>query len=292
VNILAKNIVITGGSKGVGYHLARQFLSSGENNVIICSRNQDTINQALIKLRKCSSTNICDGIVADVSNYNDMMYLADYSKKKFGTIDIWINNAGSVAYQRKTIMDLSSEDIKEVVETNLLGSIYGCKAAIEIMKTQKTYGHIYNMDGAGVDGGPTDKFAAYGATKRGLPQFTKSLNKELRDLKISTVTIHNLSPGMVLTDLLLSESTPIVRKFFNALAEEPQTVAQDLAPRVLAVDNNIPVYIRYLTNTEALRRIVTGIPQILFGGRFFDKDGNRVKEPGAEYNDANVRIDL
>ena len=265
---------------------------SRNNNVVICSRNDADVQSSLHKLRKISSTSICEGIVADVSKYPDMQRLAAYSVEKLGDIDIWINNAGSVAYQRKTIMDLDPQDIQQVVNTNLLVTIFGCKAAIEVMKSQSKMGHIYNMDGAGVEGGPTDKFAAYGATKRSIPQLTKSINKELRDSGISSVTVHNLSPGMVLTDLLLSESTPVVRRFFNVLAEEPQTVAEFLTPRVLSVEGNTPVYIRYLTNADAFRRILTGFPQIVFGGRFFDAEGNRVRESEAEYNDRNVRIDL
>ena len=269
----------------------RQMLAKN-NNVIICSRSEPDIQKSLNKLRKISPNCICDGIPADVTKFPDMQRLAEFSVQKLGEIDVWINNAGSVAYQRKTIMDLDPKDIEQVVQTNLLGTIFGCKAAIEVMRSQNKRGHIFNMDGAGVDGGPTDKFAAYGATKRAIPQLTKSLNKEIRDSGISSVTVHNLSPGMVLTDLLLSESTPVVRRFFNVLAEEPQTVADFLVPRILEVEGTSPVYIRFLTNADALRRIVTGFPQVLVGGRFFDAEGNRVKVPGAEYNDQNVRIDL
>ncbi|CAI7904976.1 unnamed protein product [Closterium sp. NIES-53] len=58
-------------------------------------------------------------------------------------------------------------------------------------------GHIVNMDGAGADGNATLRFAAYGATKRSLAQFTKSLQAELKMLKLPNVVVHNLSvsPG-------------------------------------------------------------------------------------------------
>jgi chlorophyll(ide) b reductase len=52
---------------------------------------------------------------------------------------------------------------------------------------------------------------------------------------LSSVGVHNLSPGLVLTDLLLKDSTPAARRFFNTLAEEPQTVAAALVPRIRAV---------------------------------------------------------
>lgn len=71
-------------------------------------------------------------------------------------------------------------------------------------QTQPRGGHIFNMDGAGADGSPTPRFAAYGATKRSLAQLGKSLVSELKTAKIQNVGIHNLSPGMVTTDLLMA----------------------------------------------------------------------------------------
>lgn len=289
--VSCKRVVITGGTKGVGYHLAREFILRG-HDVVICGRSKLTLDTALSKLSRLNNKVICKGITADVSDYADVERLGDFAKQTLEDIDIWINNAGSVAYKRQPLLELSPQDIAQVIDTNLLGTMYCCKVASTLMRGQFGNGHIYNMDGAGVEGGPTDKYAAYGATKRAMPQLTKSLNKELRDMKINQVTVHNLSPGMVLTDLLLSQSTPLVRKFFNVLAEEPETVAGDLVPRILAVENNEPAYIRYLTNTDALIRILKGFPQIFLGGRFFDAKGDRVKQLGAEYNEENVRVDL
>lgn len=50
-----------------------------------------------------------------------------------------------------------------------------------------------------------------------------------------SIGVHNLSPGMVLTDLLLKDASPIARRFFNALAEEPETVAEALVPQIRAM---------------------------------------------------------
>ncbi len=52
---------------------------------------------------------------------------------------------------------------------------------------------------------------------------------------ITSIGCHNLSPGMVLTDLLLEDASPVARRFFNALAEEPETVAAALVPQIRAV---------------------------------------------------------
>jgi chlorophyll(ide) b reductase len=81
------------------------------------------------------------------------------------------------------------------------------RQAIRVMRNQTAGGHIFNMDGAGADGSPTPRFAAYGATKRGLVQLGKSLQAELKMLGINNVGIHNLSPGMVTTELLMAGET-------------------------------------------------------------------------------------
>ena len=91
-----------------------------------------------------------------------------------------------------------------MVETNVLGTMLCCQAAINVIRQQASPGHIFNMSGAGANGRPTPRFAAYGATKRGLIQLSKSLEAELKMLDIRNVGIHNLSPGMVTTDLLLT----------------------------------------------------------------------------------------
>lgn len=73
---------------------------------------------------------------------------------------------------------------------------------------------------AGADGSPTPRFAAYGATKRGLQQLGKSLAAELKLLGIKNVGVHNLSPGMVTTELLMSGAdTPTAKFFINCLGE-------------------------------------------------------------------------
>ena len=75
------------------------------------------------------------------------------------------------------------------------------KKAISLMRSQPRGGHVLNMDGAGADGGATPRFAAYGATKRGLRQLGKSLRAELGMQGIANVGLHDLSPGMVTTEV-------------------------------------------------------------------------------------------
>jgi hypothetical protein len=88
------------------------------------------------------------------------------------------------------------------------------------MAAQPRGGHVFNMDGAGADGSATPRFAAYGATKRSLAQLGASLQAELGLAKVTKVGVHNLSPGMVTTELLMSGAdTPTAKFFINCLGE-------------------------------------------------------------------------
>ncbi|PSC76397.1 chlorophyll(ide) b reductase chloroplastic isoform X2 [Micractinium conductrix] len=186
---------------------------------------------------------------------------------------MWINNAGTNTYRVGPLANQAPEDIVAVVETNVLGVMLCCKEAFRIMKDQPSGGHVFNMDGAGADGGATPRFAAYGATKRGLAQLGKSLQSELRSDGLKKIGVHNLSPGMVTTDLLMAGTNSKVAKFFvNCLAEEPETVAEFLVPRIRQVPEASKAllgdgvgssqYIRFLNQAKAYSQILGRI----FGG--------------------------
>lgn len=137
-----------------------------------------------------------------------------------------------------------------------------------MMLNQPRGGHIFNIDGAGSDGRPTPRFAAYGATKRSVVHLTKSLQAELQMQDVKNVVVHNLSPGMVTTDLLMSGATTKQAKFFiNVLAEPPEVVAEYLVPNIRSIAGRgatRPTYIRFLTGLKAYSQIFS---RLAFGAR-------------------------
>jgi chlorophyll(ide) b reductase len=285
-------VVITGGSKGVGFALASAFLAHGDN-VVICSRDRPPgcLREAVDALdRQAGGSGLrVHGICADVSIPGDVERLAAYASRVLGgRVDCWINNAGQ-AGTRGGLVDLPAEDIVGVVGTNLLGSLLCCREAEKIMRDAG--GHVFTMDGAGSGGNATASYVAYGSTKRAVPQFVASLSKELA---ASKVRFHVLSPGMVLTDLLMAGNAAdkSTLRFFNFLAEEPGTVARNLVPRVRALvlaNRQRSAYVKYLTLPRALLQIAGGF---LFGfraNRYFDEHGDRVDKDSASFNQNGVR---
>ncbi|XP_076885285.1 chlorophyll(ide) b reductase NOL, chloroplastic-like isoform X2 [Bidens hawaiensis] len=261
------NVLITGSTKRIGYALAKEFLKAGDN-VIICSRSAERVESALQTLRAESGVQHVWGTKCDVRDGNDVKNLVKYAQDNLQYVDIWINNAGSNAYSYKPLAEASDEDLIEVVTTNTLGLMICCREAMKMMLNQPRGGHIFNIDGAGSDGRPTPRFAAYGATKRSVVHLTKSLQAELRMQEVSNVVVHNLSPGMVTTDLLMSGANTKQAKFFiNVLAEPADEVAKYLVPNIRSIPSSgstRPTYIRFLTGLKAYSQIFS---RLAFGAR-------------------------
>ncbi|KAK8597801.1 hypothetical protein V6N13_095198 [Hibiscus sabdariffa] len=273
-----RNVVITGSTRGLGKALAREFLLSGDR-VVVTSRSPESVRVTVRELEENLKEGMAAGgsfsknlgrakvvgIACDVCDPSDVEKLANFAVNELGSVDIWVNNAGTNKGFRP-LLQFSDEDIRQIVSTNLIGSILCTREAMRIMKYQPKVGHVFNMDGAGSGGSSTPLTAVYGSTKCGLRQLHVSL---LKECKRSKVGIHTASPGMVLTDLLLSGSTLKNKQMFNIICELPETVARSLVPRLRVVKGTGKA-INYLTPPRILLALVTAW---LRQGRWFDEQG-------------------
>eukprot|EP00879_Flechtneria_rotunda_P023741 GHRR01025133.1.p1 GENE.GHRR01025133.1~~GHRR01025133.1.p1 ORF type:complete len:379 (+),score=121.97 GHRR01025133.1:907-2043(+) len=276
------NIVVTGGTKGLGKALAREFLTHNDS-VIITGRTAEALARTASNIRSelagfgHQQTPNIHGIVCDVTDSMQVAALAAHAQQLLGSVDVWICNAG-YSGSFKNFLDSEPASIEAVVRTNMLGTLYCTREASKIMLQQQMGGHIFIMDGAGADGSATPQYAAYGATKASLPQLAATLRAELARTHVG---VHVLSPGMMLTDLLLEGATVANKQAFNILCEHPETVAAFLVPRVRsAVSCGLNgTYTRYLTPASAIYRLLTAPWRI---GRFFNSQGNPVYRPEHE----------
>ncbi|RLM93635.1 putative chlorophyll(ide) b reductase NYC1, chloroplastic [Panicum miliaceum] len=277
-----RNVVITGSTRGLGKALAREFLLSGDR-VVIASRSPESVLQTIKELeenfqeglsvakkkeRKTLSHAKVVGTACDVCKPEDVKKLVNFAINELGSIDIWINNAGTNKGFRP-LVTFSDDDITQIVSTNLVGSLLCTREVMNVMQYQDKGGHIFNMDGAGSGGSSTPLTAVYGSTKCGLRQFQSSLLKESRRSKVG---VHTASPGMVLTDLLLSGSSLRNKQMFNLICELPETVARTLVPRMRVVKGSGKA-INYLTPPRILLALVTAWVR---RGRWFDDEGRAV----------------
>lgn len=269
-------IVITGSSHGLGLALARSFLSASRGNVrvVLNGRTQSDVQAAVAKLREDFSglvrqDNHCiSGCAGDVRNAAHMQALAQHAVTTMGAITHWINNAGITQSQRQALCDVPAEEVEAVIGVNLTGTLLATRAAIQAMREANCRGHVFLMEGMGSRQDASPLSVAYGASKAALPQLCKSLVSETKALGIGC---HRISPGMIITRLLLRHATNNrVRFIFEVLADLPHEVAGELAPQILATYGT-GSYITYLTPARALGRLLSFW---LYRGRFFDEQGN------------------
>ncbi len=186
-----KNIVIIGGSRGIGRALALQL--SAENQVLVLSRNLERLQE----LQELSNTdNLMIGTV-DLTAPNLREYLTTLISSYFSSVDILINNAGYLV--NKPFMELTEEDLQQSFTTNVFGLIQSCQATVPLMETKG--GHIVNIGSMGGFQG-SSKFAGlsvYSSTKSAVAGFSECLAEELSEKNIQ---VNCLALGAAQTEML------------------------------------------------------------------------------------------
>ncbi len=189
MNLKGKTALITGGTRGIGYAVAQAMLEE-EMNVVITSRSQQAIDQAVMQLSYTSEERIA-GVQADVRSYEDQLRSVQFAVDTYGSLDAVIANAGIGHFV--PIELLSVEQWREVIDVNLTGVFYSVKAGIPALKDSKGYIiTIASLAGTNFFAGG----AAYNASKFGLVGFTQAVMLDLRreGIKVSTIM-----PGSVAT---------------------------------------------------------------------------------------------
>ena len=238
-----KVVVVTGGTRGIGAGLVKEFLARG-CSVATCGRTAVEVPGAL-------------SIVADVTDEPGMQKLWDETVAAHGRVDVWINNAG-ISAPRKPFHELDLDTARRTVDVNLLGVLTGSSVALRGFLAQGG-GQLWNMEGFGSGGQKAPGMAVYGASKRAVTYFTQAL---LKDTKDTPVQVGLLSPGIVLTDLLTGdyrddpEGFAKAQKVFNILGDRVETVTPWLVEQVLRTDKT-GAHVQWLTKRKAFARFAT-----------------------------------
>jgi chlorophyll(ide) b reductase len=104
--------------------------------------------------------------------------LAAFAAERLGSVDFWINNAGQVTSKR-LLADVPVQEILEAVNANVLGSLLGSRAAIQLMRGQPSGGHVFNLGFSKWGANFSKTAVTHKMTKRSLSQLTQSLSEEL-----------------------------------------------------------------------------------------------------------------
>jgi 3-oxoacyl-[acyl-carrier protein] reductase len=182
-----KVALVTGGSRGIGFAIARA-LANEQASVVITGINQSRINEAREKLGAAAL-----GICADVRDYASVDSALKKTVEQFGGLDILVNNAGVGIF--KPVADMSPDEWNSVIGTNLTGVFHCSRAALPHLR-KRGGGWIINVSSlAGTN--PFADAAAYCASKSGLNAFSEALMQEVRHDGIRVACV---APGSVRTE--------------------------------------------------------------------------------------------
>lgn len=227
-----KTAIVTGGTKGIGFAIAKE-LASNNATVVICSRTKSELSQAVKELSKIKKSY---GVICDVSQFNDCKKLIRFAVSKTKRIDILINNAG--IYGPAGLLETNDpEDWQRVLAVNVLGTVYCTKLVLPFMKKRKS-GKIINLAGAGVGGTRSlPRFSGYYISKAAIAALTENLGAELEPFSIQ---VNAIAPGGVASDLnmnLLKLDRSVLGKDMHSMLMELRKTGgtpPDLAAKLVA----------------------------------------------------------
>ncbi len=250
-----KTVVITGSTRGIGLGLVRAFLEEG-CSVVVSGRDAGRVELVRAELAEQYGEDRVLGVACDVRECDAVQGVWDESVARFGSVDVWINNAG-ISHAQVEVWELTADCAKTIIDTNVLGTIYGARVAIAGMLAQG-FGAIYNLEGLGSAGRHVPGTSLYATTKAAVRYFTDALILETRG---TALVVGAIRPGMVMTDLILegldreSPDWPRAKRIFNILADRVETVTPWIARRVLKNDTT-GVRIDWLTRRRVLARFL------------------------------------
>ena len=262
-----QTVVITGSTQGLGFGYAREFLARGLN-VVVSGRDPGKVAAAVDRLAAGGAADRVSGCVCDVADLAAVEALWAHAVSRFGSVDIWLNNAG-YARTGARFADITPEQIESMVRANVIGSMNAAQVAIAGMQRQG-HGKLYlTLGGGGASGRVVPGMSVYSTTKRAVKYFADCLVKERQEQRDSKIVVGTISPGINLTEGMMRElgQLPMTErrralKQLNFLGEHVETTTPWIVERILA-DSKQGNDITWLTSRRLLQRAVGA----LFGAR-------------------------
>lgn len=193
-----KHVLITGSSRGIGRTCALAFAEHGWHVFINCRNSLDQLKETEHMI--LASGGICTMLPGDVGNPDEVRAMFDKISTLCGGLEVLVNNAGRAYFG--LLSDMTDEDWRAVIDTDLSSAFYCCRAAIPYMVSRKS-GKIINISSMWGTAGASCE-AAYSAAKSGLHGLTRALAKELAP---SNIQVNALACGVIDTEMNARLST-------------------------------------------------------------------------------------
>jgi NAD(P)-dependent dehydrogenase (short-subunit alcohol dehydrogenase family) len=220
-------VVITGATSGIGREAAREFARAGAR-VAVAGRREDRLRELVAEIEAGGGEAL--GVRTDVAVQAQVERLIEAARKRFGTVDTLVNNAGIGLVARFEQQPL--DDFRRLMDVNFWGAVYACKAALPIMRAQAAGGVIINVASImGKRGLPYE--TAYCASKFAMAGFSEALRAEVMAQGIDVSTIF---PGAVESEIWETTDNRVGLDLASVLPKFP---ARELA-RVIVDDARLP----------------------------------------------------
>lgn len=241
---MTKTALITGGTRGIGRAVTLELAAAGYQVAVNYVSSEDAARSLEEEVGALGAEILlCQG---DVSSSEEAAEVVENVKKRFGRLDVLVNNAG--ISRDNLLLRTTDEDLQRTMEVNLYGSFYCARAAARIMNKNR-FGRIINMSSVvGLTGNVGQ--SAYSASKGALVGFTKSLAKELAS---RNVTVNAVAPGFIDTEMT------------GALDEEVrQAIGERIPLKRLGSAAEVARLVSYLASEDA--GYITGQTLVIDGG--------------------------
>ena len=196
-NFEGRNILVTGGSRGIGAAMVKLFSQAGANVAFNYNKNYRAASELAESCSAHSGKIFFDE--CDVSDYQEAQQFVDKVIREFGSIDTLVNNAGIWEYGK--IDEMKVDEWRRTIQVNLDSVYYFSSYVVKQMRERNIKGHIVNISSTAGQRGEAF-YSHYAATKGAIISFTKSLATELGP---DGIHVNCVAPGWVITDM--SEST-------------------------------------------------------------------------------------
>jgi NAD(P)-dependent dehydrogenase (short-subunit alcohol dehydrogenase family) len=210
--------IVTGGSKGIGYGCAEALAAEG-CTLSICARHRDELEAAAADLEAAYGVAV-EPVVADLTVDDDIDTLVERTIDAFGTVDVLVNNAGTVGTPGG-LDDNTTQDWRDLFELNLFAVVTLTRTVVPHMREQG-WGRIINISSENGEQ-PYPDMMAYSASKGALNNFGKALSKEVAD---DGILVNTVSPAFI--------ETPLVNEMMAEAAEAQDISVDEMVEQFLA----------------------------------------------------------